>query len=71
MWGARMLHHVEQWAIREECRRLFLNTIPFLQAAIRLCETHGFCRVRGTHDLFGTQLFTMEKLVGSRDARSQ
>jgi GNAT superfamily N-acetyltransferase len=60
--GARLLEHVERWARDQGCRRLFLSTTPFLDGAIRLYEKFGFRRAgEGTHDLFGTPLFTMEK----------
>ena len=60
--GARLLEHVEHWAFQEGCKRLFLSTTPFLDGAIRLYEKFGFRRAEGgTHDLFGTPLFTMEK----------
>jgi GNAT superfamily N-acetyltransferase len=60
--GARLLEHVERWARDQGCRRLFLSTTPFLDAAIRLYEKFGFRRAQeAAHDLFGTPLFTMEK----------
>jgi GNAT superfamily N-acetyltransferase len=60
--GARLLEHVECWARHQGCQRLFLTTTPFLDAAIRLYEKVGFRpKDEGTHDLFGTPLFTMEK----------
>ncbi|HET9306399.1 MAG TPA: GNAT family N-acetyltransferase [Candidatus Sulfotelmatobacter sp.] len=60
--GARLLEHVEHWAFQEGCGRLLLSTTPFLDGAIRLYEKYGFRRTGGgSHDLFGTPLFTMEK----------
>ena len=65
--GARLLEHVEKWAAQLGGTRLSLSTTPFLHAAIRLYEHHGFRRVDdGVHDLFGTPLFTMEKNLTSR-----
>jgi putative acetyltransferase len=64
--GARLLQQVENWAITEHYTRLFLSTTPFLNAAIRLYERSGYRRTdEGSHDLFGTPLFTMEKVLQS------
>lgn len=64
--GSRLLRQVEQWAADEDIKRLFLSTTPFLDAAIRLYDKSGFRRTdEGPHDLFGTPLFTMEKLIGT------
>ena len=62
--GHRLLEHIEGWASQEGCNRMFLSTTPFLHAAIRLYEKFGFLRTdEGSHDLFGTPLFTMEKAL--------
>jgi GNAT superfamily N-acetyltransferase len=62
--GSRLLQQVEQWAASEDLNRLFLSTTPFLDSAIRLYEKSGFRRTDdGPHDLFGTPLFTMEKVI--------
>jgi ribosomal protein S18 acetylase RimI-like enzyme len=62
--GALLLDHAERFAIEQGCRRLFLSTTPFLDAAIRLYEKSGFRRVQdGGQDLFGTPLFMMEKYI--------
>ena len=64
--GARLLQQVEQWGASEALARLFLSTTPFLDSAIRLYERSGFRRTEdGPHDLFGTALFTMEKVIGT------
>jgi len=64
--GSRLLQQVEQWAASEDLNRLFLSTTPFLDSAIRLYEKSGFWRTDdGPHDLFGTPLFTMEKVIGT------
>lgn len=64
--GRKLLDAVEQFALDSHCRRIFLSTAPFLSAAIRLYKTHGFQRTGQPHDLFGTSLFTMEKLLTTR-----
>ena len=65
--GAALLQQVENWAASERYTRLFLSTTPFLDSAIRLYERSGFQRTNdGLHDLFGTPLFTMEKILQSK-----
>ena|SRR3989442_137842 len=62
--GSALLQQVEMWAGAQRSTRLFLNTTPFLSSAIRLYERAGFRRTEdGPHDLFGTPLFAMEKIV--------
>ena len=62
--GQALLEHVEAFAVGRGYKRLFLSTTPFLFRAIRLYEQFGFARIdEGPHDLFGTPLFTMEKLI--------
>lgn len=63
--GSRLLEQVECWAVDGNISRIFLSTTPFLDSAIRLYEKFGFQRiVEGPHDLFGTPLFRMEKVIG-------
>jgi GNAT superfamily N-acetyltransferase len=63
----KLVEKVEEWAARHRYNRLFLTTTPFLSAAIRLYERHGFVRaVPEPPDLFGTPLFTMEKGLNLR-----
>jgi len=62
--GGMLLTQVEKFAMGQGSRRLFLSTTPFLDRAIRLYETFGFCKTdEGPHELFGTPLFTMEKVM--------
>jgi len=62
--GALLLAEVEKFARLKDVGRLTLSTTPFLNRAISLYESHGFRRIdEGPADLFGTPLFTMEKLV--------
>lgn len=62
--GWLLLESVEGFAREHKLRRLFLSTTPFLLRAIRLYENFGFHRDdEGPHDLFGTPLFTMVKIL--------
>jgi len=61
--GAGLLQQVEDWTASQGYRRLLLSTTPFLNSAIRLYERFGFRRTdEGLHHLFGTPLFTMQKI---------
>lgn len=61
--GALLLTHIEEFARTKGFSRLYLSTTPFLDRAIHLYESFGFRRTsEGPHELFGTPLFTMEKL---------
>jgi len=62
--GRLLLEHIERVAVEENCARLFLSTTPFLTRAIRLYEAFGFkATAEGPHELFGTPLLTMKKLI--------
>lgn len=62
--GALLFQEVERYAIDRGCTRLLLSTTPFLHRAIKLYEKLGFVRSdQGPQDLYGTPLFTMEKLL--------
>ena len=62
--GNHLLSHIENFAKANSVSRLFLSTTPFLDQAIRLYEKFGFRGTdQGPHELFGTPLFTMEKLL--------
>ncbi|SRR5258708_33565648 len=64
--GSLLLRQVESWAESLGVSRLFLSTTPFLHSAIRLYERSGFRRINGgMSDLFGTPLFTMEKILSA------
>jgi GNAT superfamily N-acetyltransferase len=65
--GKLLLETVEVYASARNFKRLFLSTTPFLDRAIRLYENAGFQRLtEPPQDLFGTPLFTMQKLLSSR-----
>ena len=62
--GEQLLGYVENLANSQGARRLLLSTTPFLERAIRLYESFGFERTdEGPHDLHGTPLLTMQKLL--------
>ena len=62
--GKSLLAHVEKFAASKGVQRLYLSTTPFLDRAISLYEHFGFRRTsEGPHELFGTPLFTMEKII--------
>ena len=62
--GELLMAHVESFASAGRLKRLYLSTTPFLGSAIRLYERFGYQRNSdGPHDLFGTPIFTMEKLI--------
>jgi GNAT superfamily N-acetyltransferase len=64
--GELLLRHVEDFALAQGYKRMFLSTTPFLDRAIRLYEKWGFQRTDDApHDLFGTPLFTMVKTLPS------
>ena len=62
--GRLLLRQVELYASELFCQRLFLSTTPFLERAISLYEHYGFKRTsEGPDSLFGTPIFTMEKVL--------
>ena len=62
--GEALLHQVEEFASAQGFQRLYLSTTPFLARAIQLYERAGFKRSdEGPHELCGTPLFTMEKVL--------
>jgi ribosomal protein S18 acetylase RimI-like enzyme len=62
--GETLLRQIEGFAFEHGLKRLYLSTTPFLSRAIKLYEHYGFryCS-EGPHDLFGTPLMTMEKVL--------
>lgn len=66
--GGLLLATIENFALADGYKRLFLSTTPFLTRAIRLYEQVGFQRTNeAPHDLFGTPLFTMVKRLKTAD----
>jgi len=64
--GRLLLAAVEEYAAQHGHSRVVLSTTPFLDPAIRFYERAGFARsAEGPHDLAGTPLFTMEKVLPS------
>jgi GNAT superfamily N-acetyltransferase len=67
--AGHLLKAVERFAGDHQFKRLFLSTTPFLDDAIRFYEHFGFQRSEdGPHDLCGTPLFTMVKVLPSTAA---
>jgi len=62
--GYNLLRLVEDVALDNGMKRLYLCTTPFLLSAIHLYKRFGFDKI-GDHfyDFFGTQIFSMEKLL--------
>lgn len=66
--GQFLLQSIEQIAVVQGFQRMFLSTTPFLAGAIRLYERFGFQRTNASpHELFGTPLFSMLKLLEPAD----
>lgn len=66
--GERLLAEIENFAVTNGYRQLFLSTTPFLHRAIRLYEKLGFERKdEPPHELYGTPLVTMSKNLRSVD----
>jgi len=67
--GRLLLRAAEEDALTQHAARLYLSTTPFLAAAIRLYESAGFLRTaEPPHELLGTPVFTMEKVIHTREA---
>lgn len=62
--GDLLLAKIEHFAALNNRCRLVLSTTPFLIRAIQLYQRNGFRRTGdGPQDLFGTPLFTMQKII--------
>jgi putative acetyltransferase len=62
--GKLLMNQIEQFAVANNCRRLYLSTTPFLDRAIALYEHLGFRRTaEGPHDLYDTPLLTLERML--------
>lgn len=66
--GRKLLETIENFAVENQFKSLFLYTTPFLSGAIRLYEQSGF--VRGddssADEFFGTAGFAMEKKLSEK-----
>lgn len=70
--GYLLLDEIQRFAEAHCSKRLLLSTTPFLNRAIRLYEAFGFARTNeGPHDLFGTPLFTMQKILRPADSAEE
>ena len=64
--GNLLFELIYEYAREHGSTKLVLSTTPFLDRAIRLYERLGFVKTTdGPHDLHGTPLFTMEKVLDS------
>jgi GNAT superfamily N-acetyltransferase len=64
--GRGLMECVEEFAVSQGFKRMFLSTTPFLTRAIKLYERCGFRRSpEAPHDLSGTPLLTMVKHLGT------
>ncbi len=62
--GEALVRQAEEYAVAHGLRRLILGTAAALTGAMRLYEQMGFVRSDdGPHDLFGTPLSAMIKLL--------
>lgn len=65
--GRLLLEEIEVFAAVNGAARLFLSTTPFLHRAIQVYKAFGFRPTgEGPYELFGTPLFTMDKMVSWR-----
>jgi len=62
--GALLLQQIDHFGMANSYTRLLLSTSPFLRRATRLYGYMGFHSTsEGPHDLFGTPLVTMVKIL--------
>ena len=64
--GSKLLQKIENYAIESGTQQLRLSTTPFLDSAIKLYKRFGFKFINvPPHDLYGTELLSMQKMLGS------
>lgn len=62
--GFLLLRNIEDYALKNNCHNLLLNTVPYLTKTISLYKKFGFqIIIEPPFELFGTQLFNMKKLL--------
>lgn len=66
--GEQLLKEIENYAVARNYEKLVLNTTPFLKRAIQLYEKFDFI-YKGTDDLHGTPLLTMEKSLKAETSK--
>ncbi len=62
--GWKFLEHIQQYAMENNFKSLFLSTTPYLPSAIHLYKKFGFEQIGEVDNSFyGTLIFTMKKLL--------
>lgn len=62
--GWKFLEHIQQYAMENNCKSLFLSTTPYLPSAIHLYKKFGFEQIGEVDNgFYGTLIFTMKKLL--------
>ncbi len=62
--SALLLHTIETWVESHGCKRVTLDTVLPLQAAIRFYEKHGYRKTGRVSDLYGMPLVDYVKEIG-------
>ena len=62
--SALLLHTIESWLKNKGCRRVTLDTVLPLQAAIRFYEKNGYQKTGRVSDLYGMPLVDYVKEIG-------
>ncbi len=62
--SARLLYTIETWVQSQGCKRVTLDTVLPLQAAIRFYEKNGYRKSGTVSDLYGMPLVDYVKAIG-------
>ena len=62
--SALLLHTIETWAQSQGCKRITLDTVLPLRAAIRFYEKNGYRKTGRVSDLYGMPLVDYVKEIG-------